>query len=598
MNGRLPIWVLVLTGIVWCAPAAPASSAPRSHGQIEGRVTGLTGVPQMGATVLLLDRYDRLLQKVLTDDKGHFSFQSLVPDVYSVRVTLASFLPALRRGIAVQPGMRSFLAINLTSVFSSVELFYPVSGESTFMSEDWKWVLRSSPATRPVLRALPEIWSQKGPEKEHRITTLFSGTRGVVSLSAGDSGAASVYGNQADLGTAFAVATSLLGANQLTFSGNLGYISPAGVPATGFRAGFSREMGGSAPEITLTMRQVYLPARAMGAFFGGQTDGMPALRTASVTFMDRAELEGVMRLEYGVSLDSVTFLDRLNYASPFARLSYKVGDHDSLELAYHSGVPPAELFAQVSGPGAEIRQDLAAVSYFPRVSLRGGRAQVQRAENFELAWHKTSGSRRYSVGAYRESISNGALMMSAPEELVGWDLMPDLGSRSSIFNIGGYSSIGYIASVTQAITPHLSLKLSYGNGGVLTTDAAALSHEGPDDLRAVIGSSRRHWAAVRLSGELRGANTRFSAGYRFTDYRALTPGHLWITQNSNPDIGLNLLIQQPIPNFPGVPGKWEATADFRNMLAQGYLPVTTPSGRRLLLIQTPRTFRGGFNFIF
>lgn len=598
MNGRSPIWVVVLTGLLWCAPASAAASAPRSPARIDGRVSGVTGVPQMGATVLLLDRYDRLIQKVLTDDKGNFRFQTLVPDIYSVRVTLASFLPALRRGISLQPGMRSFLAINLTSVFSSIELLYPATTESPIMSEDWKWVLRSSSATRPVLRALPGTWTGKTPSQERHSAALFSDTRGVVALSAGDHGPASVYGNQADLGTAFAVATSLLGSTQVVFSGNLGYASHTGAPATGFRTSFSRDMGGTAPEVTLTMRQVFLPARAMGALLGGEPEAAPALRTASVTFMDRVELSEVMRLEYGFSFDSVSYLDRLNYASPFARLSYKVGENESIEAAYHSGVPPAELFTRATGSHPEMQQGLDAVAFFPRVSLRGGRAQVQRAENFELAYHKVSGSRRYSVGAYREAISNGALMMSAPEGIVGWDLMPDLGSRSSIFNIGGYSSIGYTASVTQVISPHLNTMLSYGNGGVLTTDSSGMLSDSADDLRATIRSSRRHWVAVRLAGELPSSHTNFSASYRLTDYRALTPGHLWITQNTYPDIGLNILVRQPIPNFPGVPGKWEATVDFRNMLAQGYLPVTTPSGRRLLLIQTPRTFRGGFNFIF
>jgi len=597
MNARSPIWVIVLTGMLCCAPLGLAASAPRTHGQIEGKVTGITGVPQMGATVLLFDRNEALIRKVITDEKGHFRFASLVPDVYSVRVKLASFLPAFRRGIALQPGMRSFLAINLASVFSSIELLYPSSPESPIMSEDWKWVLRSSSATRPVLRALPDNWNEKKPAAEHH-AALFSETRGVFALSAGDNGAVSVYGNQADMGTAFAVATSLLGSTQLTFSGNLGYASHSGMPATGFRTTFSRDIGGSAPEVALTMRQVFLPMRSMEAMFGGQTEAAPALRTASLTFMDRAELTEVMKLEYGFSLDSVTYLDRINYASPFARLSYKVGEGDSIEVAYHSGVPPAELFTRASGTHAEMRQDLAAVAYFPRVSLRGGRPQVQRAENVELAYHKTAGSRRYSVGAYREAISNGALMMSAPEEIVGWDLMPDLASRSSIFNIGGYSSIGYTASFTQEFHPHLNAQLSYGNGGVLTTASSTMQQDGPDDLRAMIRSSRRHWVAARVTGELPSSHTQLAASYRLTDYRALTPGHLWITQNTYPDIGLNLLLRQPIPNFPGLPGKWEATADFRNMLAQGYLPVTTPNGRRLLLIQTPRTFRGGFNFIF
>jgi hypothetical protein len=42
----------------------------------------------------------------------------------------------------------------------------------------------------------------------------------------------------------------------------------------------------------------------------------------------------------------------------------------------------------------------------------------------------------------------------------------------------------------------------------------------------------------------------------------------------------------------------EAVADLRNMLAQGYLPLAVAGGRRMVLMQTPRVFRGGLSFIF
>jgi hypothetical protein len=45
-------------------------------------------------------------------------------------------------------------------------------------------------------------------------------------------------------------------------------------------------------------------------------------------------------------------------------------------------------------------------------------------------------------------------------------------------------------------------------------------------------------------------------------------------------------------------GRLEITADLRNLLAQGYLPMSTPQGRRVLLLHSPRSLRGGFNFIF
>jgi hypothetical protein len=47
----------------------------------------------------------------------------------------------------------------------------------------------------------------------------------------------------------------------------------------------------------------------------------------------------------------------------------------------------------------------------------------------------------------------------------------------------------------------------------------------------------------------------------------------------------------------GLPWRMEATAELRNMLAQGYVPINA-AGQRLLLFDTPRSLRGGLSFIF
>ena len=64
----------------------------------------------MGATVLLYDRYDQLVRQALTNEQGKFAFGQLTPDLYSIRVTLASFVPAMRRNIAVAAGSRKSAA--------------------------------------------------------------------------------------------------------------------------------------------------------------------------------------------------------------------------------------------------------------------------------------------------------------------------------------------------------------------------------------------------------------------------------------------------------------------------------------------------------
>jgi hypothetical protein len=74
-------------------------------------------------------------------------------------------------------------------------------------------------------------------------------------------------------------------------------------------------------------------------------------------------------------------------------------------------------------------------------------------------------------------------------------------------------------------------------------------------------------------------------------------GNLYSTQDYRPLPGLNLHFRQPLPHG-GLPWRMEATADIRNMLAQGYASLGMAGGQRMLLVDTPRCFRGGVSFIF
>jgi hypothetical protein len=118
--------------------------------KLSGGLTGLVragvGIPQMGATVLLFNHEDRLFARVLTDEKGGFSFLSLIPDVYSVRVSLRSFVPVFRDNIVGQPGVRSILNVNRTTLFSTIRLVTPPAGERALMTDDCKIVLRTKAA--------------------------------------------------------------------------------------------------------------------------------------------------------------------------------------------------------------------------------------------------------------------------------------------------------------------------------------------------------------------------------------------------------------------------------------------------------------------
>ena len=584
--------------------SSPLGSFPMGAVKMSGSIAGIvrdnTGIPQMGATVFLFNRYERMVQRAFTNERGAFGFDTLAPDLYAVRVNLASFVPALKQKIAVQPGMQSLLYINLATLLSSIELVYVLPGQGAMMSDDWKWTLKSSASTRPILRVLPQVSISDPRPPQRTMGAIFSDTRGLFEVSAGDNG--SIDGSiddptwQPDLGTTFALATSLFGNNQLQVSGNVGHATRSGIPAASFRTSYRHE--GQGPEISVTLRQVFLPTRS-GLIGSGQQDGLPALRTLSVGMIDRLELTGDLHLEYGMSLDSVTFFDRVNYFSPFARLTYEAGAPGTVRAAYSSGAPPAELFSRSGEAEGGLHQDLNALSMVPRISLRENRIRVQRTQTMEIGLEKKINGLTANLTGYRETVSNGALTMSADDDFAPTgDVLPSFASRASTFNTGTFERYGYAAGVTQSLGDKVEVGASTGRSGVLVADSTPLESGAASDIRSKIHTGQRYWAVVRVSATLPVLGTQISSSYQWIDSNALLPSHLYLTQRAYADSGWNIHIRQPIRSFPGAAGRLEATADLRNLLAEGYLSLPSNDSRRVLLMQSPRAIRGGLSFIF
>jgi len=121
----------------------------------------------------------------------------------------------------------------------------------------------------------------------------------------------------------------------------------------------------------------------------------------------------------------------------------------------------------------------------------------------------------------------------------------------------------------------------------------------PDELRSMIRNSRKHGATARVSATAPATGTHVVASYQWnSDRRSVMSGNLYSIDPLRPLSGLNVYVRQPLPRIPILPWRMEANADLRNMLAQGYLPFTMANGQRLLLVEAPRSFRGGLSFIF
>lgn len=603
MTGQPKFAASVIAALILSAPLAlPATSVPRS-GSIAGVVRNTKGVPQMGATVFLFDQSEKLLGRVMTNERGLFGFGLLSPSLYSVRVSLASFVPAVKQKIAVQPGMQSLLYVDMASVLSSIELVYAKPGDGALMSDDWKWVLKESAATRPVLRILDSVSDPQ--QRQAPVGSAFSDTRGLLNLSGGDPGSLGSSFSQVDLGTAFAIATSLFGRNELEFSGNLGYSPHAGLPTEGFHTSFSRD--GIGPTVAVTVQQIYLPMRGGSAGMAGSPDGTgPALRTMSISAHDSIALTDDLRLDYGTSLDSVTYMDHVNSLNEFARLTYDLGAAGTIKVAYSEGAPPVELAMEPRdtegrspGDAEALAQDVAALAVLPRLSLLDGHSAIQRSQNAEIGYEKRFRTTILNLSAYHERVSNAAMTVVAPNGVfAAGDLLPDISSQNSVFDAGSYQRSGVAASVSQALGEHIQIGSSFGNGGALAPTDPNVSANSAEDLRSRLDTVRRFWVSARASAKLPVTGTIITGSYQWMDYdNTIMPDHFYLTQSPYTEPGLNVRVRQPIPSVLGMPGRLEATAELQNGLAQGYLPVTA-GGQRVTLVQSPRALRGGLSFIF
>lgn len=598
----------LLTSLGILAPQAGAGGLTSFSGAVLGEVRNSGGTAQMGATVSLYNRFDQLVRQALTNESGKFVFDGVPPDTYSIHVNLASFLPAVRTNIVIAPGAERLLHVNLGTLFSGIDLAPPSAVSGALMSDEWKWVLRTSAATRPVLRLAPATGSSSS-STTHRLNATFTETTGLVKLSAGDSGSVAGGGAQ-DLGTAFALATRMNGDSSVRLSGNFSYLANSGLPVAAFRTTYSKDQDGEAgPLYSLTMHQIFFPGLGASSNLnsfaaGGGSDAGPALRIVTTGVEDKLQLDDNILLEYGGHFDTVSFIQATARMTPFARLTYTVNGEGAFRMAYSSGTTPTELLnrdpslrnAETGDTG--LNQDLAALAMLPAITRQNNQIHMQRARNLEAAYQFARGSRKFYLTAYNQAVSDGAFSMSAPPVFQNQtDLLPALDGSYYVFDVGSYQQSGYSVAMTQSLGTHAEFTAAGGTSGDLASNPFKAAGNSAADVRGEIRGTQHYFAMARASAVIPGIGMRIAASYGWAPENVLMPTHYSLTGPIDQQQGLNIAVHQPLPRFAGFKGRLEATGELRNALADGYLPVTT-AGHRSILTDAPRTLRGGLSFLF
>ena len=554
------------------AASLPLAAAPHS-GRISGMVVDGRGIPQMGATVSIVSEQinaSRTLD-LLTNDRGRFLSANLLPGLYSVSVKLAGFLPSVEQHVQVADQHTTLLEIQLGSVFSSLERLRQQPNQAVNMdADDWSWVLRSSAATRPVLR-----WSDGevllADESSQAEAVGKSQPRGQIELTSGSRHPGSIS-NLADTpGTAFAYDQGIGGASRLLFAGQFSYerASASGGFATIWLPAGENSTG---PVTSVVFRQSQLGPVG------------PAFRGLRMEHENQFSVGDRMSLRYGATYVLAGLGRPTSSLRPRAEFGLQI--EPTWRAAFILAASP---WPDAAGDSV-LQSALESLDAFPTLLERNNRPVLEGGWHEELAIEHSVGTKGNLVAAgFRDRSSHTAVFgHGAPADP---DFLQDFFSNAFAYDGGDLGSWGARLAYRQKLSDNLEAEAVYAWAGALAPLGPAPNAE----LRDALETRYRHSLGGRVSSHLPRLGTEVAASYKWINGRVVSRQDVYGEVAYRLDPYLTLAIRQPLPSF--IPGHLVAMADFGNLLDQGYVPITTRDGR-VLLIPAYKSFRGGVSLQF
>ena len=166
--------------------------------------------------------------------------------------------------------------------------------------------------------------------------------------------------------------------------------------------------------------------------------------------------------------------------------------------------------------------------------------------------------------------------------------------------MGDYHSAGFRAAYTAKLNAHMETAFAYAQGDALTVDpaAAAASQNYAFNSRRLLRPVRSQTVAGRFTAHVPKFKTQITTSYQWMPRDRVTLVDPYGQANLQMQPYLGIQIRQPLPTLAFLPARVEALADFRNLLAQGYVPLTQAGDNPVILTSAYRSFRGGFSVQF
>ncbi|HET9994011.1 MAG TPA: carboxypeptidase-like regulatory domain-containing protein [Candidatus Acidoferrum sp.] len=570
---------LILTVMVSSFASIPAAAqAKLVPGTLAGVVRDAAGTPQMGASVQLIPEAAGLAatQTFLTNTQGIFRGEKLSPGFYTLRVTLAGFLPTLEKRIRINPHLTTVVRIELESMFASLDQLRRTPSNAAADAEDWKWVLRSASAVRPVLEWMDGDASsttvaskELGRPQVPRLRMEFTdGARRPVSAS-------SIASSPA---TAVAYDQKLGGNSRVILAGQISYDhdSPGGGIATVW---LPTGTIGAGPHTALVLREAKLSPEGP-TFRGVRLDQGGALALG-----DR------LVLHYGgeyvlVGLGAAAFSLR-----PRAELNIRVSDNWHAAMIFASmPTGPGPLESSDGQPGGALAAALNELDAFPALLWREGKPVLQSGWHEELAAERKIGARsKVQIAGFHDDNRHVAVY-GRGSNLPTTDYFQDYLSNGFAYDGGSSSSWGTRIAFRQKLDGDLEWTAIYSFGGALTP-----MDEENGTLRELLRTVPRHSIGAGISARVPLLHTKFQTQYKWVSGPVVSRVDGYGESAFQMEPFLHVGVRQPLPRF--ALGRWEAIADCDNLLAQGNVSATNRDGH-VILVPAFRTFRGGLSVQF
>jgi Carboxypeptidase regulatory-like domain len=542
-------------------------------GKLAGVVRDLTGTPQMGASVEVFAEAPGAASSLdyLTNTQGIFRGDKLSPGLYTIRVTLAGFLPTLQQHVRINANLTTMVRIEMESMFASLEQLRRQPNSAKADADDWKWVLRSASGTRPILQF-----------DENAVLTANGDTAGrapkiLLEFTDGARRPGSVSNVAAAPGTAFAYDQKLGGTGSLLVAGQMSYDeSPAGGVATVW---LPTGTIGSGPHTAVVLREAKIGNTGV-TFRGMRID-----QGGAVTLGDR------VLLRYGGEYLLVGLGRSVSSVRPRLSVETKLGGEwrGKLVFASQPGAPSAMESGGEDLQSALVRA-LDELDAFPALMWRNGRPVLQGGWHEEVSAERRIGENgKLQIAGFHED-SHHTAVFGRGSDLPVQEYFEDVFSSAFAYDGGATSSWGGRLAYREKLNDDVEVTALYAMAGALAPGA---NNDGV--LRDSLRMTPRHSVGVNVSSKLSRTGGHLTVGYKWISGPAVSRVDAYGESLYQMDPYLHVSLRQQLPKLG--PGRWEAIADCDNLLAQGTVTISTRDGQ-VALVPAFRTFRGGLSLQF